>query len=167
MKHYVQYPYGIIIKPVKREPYGSSPDPLYELSDNNNKRRRIRLSQIMTLATTNNVAVRGYPRATICTDTSSRNKYVQNESGAYVKVYNGPGVKKDIKMPDIDTNAHYAKFTIIQDGTERPGMEYKVPEYIVPIEPIEGDTYYGREDCRTIYNVDVYRGYGKIQYSRK
>lgn len=160
MKHYVKYPYGIIIKPVQREPYGSSTDPLFEISDDNNKRKRIRLSQIMNLALTTNLGVRGYPRATIVTDTSSRNKYVKNDSGAYVKVYNGPGVRKLINMPDIDSNAKYAKFTIIQDGTETLGMEYKYPDVICPIVPTKGDTYYGREDCRAIYNRDVYPGHG-------
>ena len=162
MKHYVKYPYGIIIKPVQREPYGSSCDPLFEISDDNNKRKRIRLSQIMNLALTSNVGVRGYPRSTVVCNTSSRNKFVKNDKGAYVKVYNGPGVKKELNVPPMDNTARYAKFTIIQDGTEMPGMEYKPAQAIVPIEPIKGDMYYGREDCRTICNLDVYRGYGQV-----
>ena len=90
MKHYMKYPYGILISPVSREPYKSSTDPLYEISDDNNKRQRIRLSQIMHLAFTNQFSVLGYPRLTIITDTGSRNKYVKDENGAYTKVYNGP-----------------------------------------------------------------------------
>ena len=71
----MKYPYGILISPVSREPYKSSTDPLYEISDDNNKRQRIRLSQIMHLAFTNQFSVLGYPRLTIITDTGSRNKY--------------------------------------------------------------------------------------------
>lgn len=167
MKHYVKYPYGILIAPVKREPYGNSPDPLYELSDDNNERKRIRLSQIIHLAMTNRFAVAGYPRATIITNSSSRNTFVKNQNGAYVKVYNGPrkgGGRKSISIPPIDNTTHYAKFTIIQDGTERPNMEYREPEVKVPVTSIKGDEYYGRKDCRTICSIDVYSGPSEIQY---
>ena len=164
MKHYMRYPYGILIKPVSTGKYKNSPDPLFEISDDNNKRQRIRLSQIMNLAMSSNMAVRGYPRATIISNPSSRNKYVKNDNGAYMKVYNGPGVRKLLNMPPLDNTARYAKFTIIQDGTEMPGMSYRKSGVIVPIEPIKGDTYYGREDSRTICNLDVYRGPNEIQY---
>jgi hypothetical protein len=152
MKHYRKYPYGILIKPVARKPYCDSTDPLYEISDDNNKRKRIRLSQLMHLAATNQYAVSGYPRATIITDSGSRNKYVKNSSGAYVKVYNGPGRngRKQLDIPPLDNRAHYAKFTIIQDGTELPHMKYEQSKYVVPIESINGDEYYGREDCRNL-----------------
>lgn len=160
MKHYRAYPYGILIKPVKSEPYGSSCDPLYELSDDNNKRQRIRLSQLAYLAMNNNFAVLGYPRCTIITDPCSRNKYVKNEEGVYVKVYNGN--KKVMKTPPMDNKVQYAKFTIIQDGTEMPFMEYRKPDIKVPVSSIKGDEYYGRKDCRTFCNLDVYRGPGEI-----
>ena len=158
MKHYRKYPYGILIKPVKREPYGSSPDPLYELSDDNNERKRIRLSQIIHLAMSNQFAISGYPRATIITDTHSRNKFVKNKDGAYVKVYNGPkagGGRNSFTIPPIDNNTYYPKFTIIQDGSEMPNMEYQHPEVTVPIESINGTQYYGRRDCRCICNIDI------------
>lgn len=158
MKHYRIYPYGILIQKVKREPYGSYQDPVYELSDDNNKRHRIRLSQIIHLAMTNQFSVAGYPRATIITDSGSRNKYVKNENGAYVKVYNGPkpgGGRKSISIPPTDNNTHYAKFTIIQDGTEMPNMTYQQPQVKVPVRSIEGEIYYGRKDCRTICSVNV------------
>jgi len=60
MKHFRKYPYGIIIKPVDRDPYDKSCDPLFEISDDNNKRQRIRLSQLMHLAATSQYAVAGY-----------------------------------------------------------------------------------------------------------
>ena len=171
MKHYMKYPYGILISPVSREPYKSSTDPLYEISDDNNKRQRIRLSQIMHLAFTNQFSVLGYPRLTIITDTDSRNKYVKDENGAYTKVYNGPkkggGRKGKVKMPLMDPTTHYAKFTIIQDGTEMPFMEYQKPEVRVPIKSIEGDEYYGRKDCRTICDINVRTGYGEVFDSGK
>lgn len=152
MKHYRKYPYGIIIKPVSREPYKGSCDPLYELSDSDNKRQRIRLSQIMLLAANNQFAVRGYPRLTIISNNSGRNKFVKNSDGAYVKVYNGPTRTKKLNIPPMDQTARYAKFTIIQDGTEALGMSYQQPTYTVPIESIKGNEYYGRKDCRVIYD---------------
>lgn len=159
MKHFRKYPCGILIKAVDREPYKSSTDPLYELSDDNNKRQRIRLSQIMHLAATNQYSVRGYPRSTVVTSTSGRNKWVQNENGSYVKVYNGPAVcKKSLAIPPMDNTAKYFPFKIIQDGTEMVGMTYRQPEYTVPIQSIKGDVYYGRDDCRTICGSNVRTG---------
>lgn len=158
MKHYRRYPYGILIQPVKRKPYNTSTDPLYELSDNDNIRQRIRLSQLTQLAATNQFNVAGYPRATIITDGSSRNHFVRNEEGAYVKVYNGPksgGGRNGHTMPLLDNKTRYAKFTIIQDGTEMPFMEYQQSKVRVPIKPIEGETYYGRKDCRTLCDINV------------
>ena len=150
MKHYRKHPYGILIKPVDRDSYKGSCDPLYEISDDNNQRQRIRLSQLVHLAATNQFAVRGYPRHTIITSSSGRNKFVKNDEGAYVKVYNGPHRTK-LSIPPMDNTAHYAKFTVIQDGTEAFGMSYRQPEYTVPVESIKGNEYYGRKDCRTIY----------------
>ena len=155
MKHYRRYPYGIIIKSVDRDSYKGSCDPLYELSDDNNNRQRIRLSQLIHLAATNQFAIRGYPRYTIIGDMSSRNKYVKNDNGTYVKVYNGPGIRNKLNIPPMDNTAHYAKFTIIQDGTETLGMTYRQPEYVVPIQSIKGNEYYGRKDCRTIYQPTI------------
>lgn len=152
MKHYIKYPYGILIKPVQREPYKSSNDPLYELSDNNNKRQRIRYSQLAALANENPYSIDSYPRHTMLCNTGSRNKFVKNDQGAYVKVYNGSrGGKANAKLPD-NTKTHYAKFTILQDGTETIGMHYRQPEYIVPFVSVDpdNDEYYGREDCRII-----------------
>jgi hypothetical protein len=156
MKHYMKYPYGILIQKVKRGKYADSPDPLFELSDDDNKRQRIRLSQLMELAMKNQFIVYGYPRATIVTNSGSRNKYVRNDNGAYVKVYNGP-VKTSINIPPIDNNTHYAKFTIIQDGTEMPHMEYKGPQVKCPVSSINGTEYFGRKDCNTICDIETNR----------
>lgn len=108
MKHFKKYPYGILIKPTS---IADPKDPIYELSDNNNNRVRIHYSEIAKLANSN----RNYPRSTMSTDYMSRNKFVKNESGAYVKVYNGRkrGSAK-IRKPD-DTKTSYAKFTIIKE----------------------------------------------------
>lgn len=111
MKHFKKYPYGIIIKPVQSE----SNDPVFELSDDNNKRKRIKHSEIMNLALNNTSQSLSYPRATVVTDISSRNKYVKNDSGAYVKVYNGPSARRKIDMPDIDSKTSFPKFTIIRE----------------------------------------------------
>lgn len=168
MKHYLKYPYGILIQSVKREPYINSSDPMFELSDDNNKRRRIRLSQIIHLAATNQYGVSGYPRSTIITDLNSRNHWVKDESGNYVKVYNGPKkCKNPFKVPLMDNTVHYPKFTVIQDGTEMPFMYYSQPDIRVPLTSIKGDEYYGRKDCRTLCNPDVRTGPIEIQYNRK
>ena len=140
MKHYRRYPYGIMINPIKMKD-GSircPQDPIFELSDNNNERQRIHLSQLMHLALTNPYTVSGYPRATIITDTSSRN--------------DRHFVKKSIKIPPIDNTAHYAKFTIISDGEEVPGMTLKEePDYTVPLVSTRkkktNRTFFGRSDC--------------------
>ena len=134
MKHFRQFPMGILIKPVSRDPYGSSCDPLYELSNDNNKRVKIRLSQLMMLAANNQYAVSGYPRATIVTDTHSRNE----------KIF----IKREI--PLMDNTQHYAKFTVIQEGNEHMNMSYIGPQVKVPVSSIDGKEFYGRKDCRTL-----------------
>lgn len=147
MKHYVKYPCGILIKPVNIKSKDSC-DPLYELSDDNNKRQRIHLSDIMQLAIKSQYSIGGYPRATMSTYSGSRNKWVKSDSGAYVKVYNGPGVRKLLNTPPMDNTVKYHHFPVIQSGTE----------YQVPIESIKGDEYYGRKDCRTHCGIDVHPG---------
>ena len=147
MKHYRKHPYGILIKPVQREPYKNSSDPLYELSDDNNKRQRIRYSQLAELANKNPYEVAGYPRKTIICNSGSRNKFVKNDQGAYIKVYNGSKrVSKKVE------NIHYTKFTVLQNGTERPNMQYKQSDYECPISSIDPNSheYYGNDYCRII-----------------
>ena len=90
---------------------------------------------------------------------------MKNKNGAYVKVYNGNkpgGGRKSITIPPMDNSVHYAQFTIIQEGNELPYMSYCQPEVQVPIEPIKGDEYYGRKDCRAISHIDVRSGSSKI-----
>lgn len=132
MKHYRKYPYGILISPKKGK---GEQDPIFELSDNNNERQRIHLSQLMYMALNNPYKVAGYPRLTIVSDSSSRN--------------DRHFVKKKPKVPPLDNTVRYAKFTVIQDGTERPGMEKKdYEDYKVPLVPLNKNdkTYYGRQD---------------------
>ena len=153
MKHYRKYPYGILVKPVQREPYKNSNDPLYELSDDNNKRQRIRYSQLAELANKNPYKIDSYPRQTIIGNNNSRNKFIKNENGAYVKVYNGPNKGGGFKGKIAEENkTHYAKFTIIQNGTETLGMHYQQPEIICPIKSINPSNgkFYGRDNCRII-----------------
>lgn len=159
MKHYRKYPYGILIKPVQSGKYKDSCDPLFEISDDNNQRQRVRLSQLYHLAYTNQYSIAGYPRATIITNTSSRNQFVKNKDGVYCKVYNGRkagGGKKSYSIPPLDNTARYAKFTVVQTGKEHPLMEYKGSDIRVPILPDETSTaYYGRPDARVYSTFDI------------
>lgn len=139
MKHFRKYPYGIIIRPVEREPYGSSTDPMFELSNDNNERVKIRLSQLVMLAHNNQYAVSGYPRHTYMSDSHSRN------DRKFIKRY----------IPPMDNTTKYPKFTIIQEGNEMPHMEYRGPQLKIPIKSIEGDEFYGRKDCRTFVDFNV------------
>ena len=144
MKHYHRYPFGILIKPVMREPYGSSCDPLFELSDNNNIRVKIRLSQLVLLAHNNQYAVSGYPRHTCISDPTSRNDI--------------HFVKK--KIPMLDKTAKYGKFTVVQDGTEMPKMSYQGPQLVIPIQSIDdrlnkNPEYFGRKEARVTCHFTI------------
>jgi hypothetical protein len=141
MKHYRTYPYGILITP-KKDKNGkllSEVDPIFELSDNNNERQRIHKSQLMLLALNNPYGVSGYPRATIVSDNTSRN--------------DRKFIRPKVTMPPMDNTTHYAKFTIIEDGTGTLGMEKKdYQQYKCPIKPVDknDNTFYGRTDCTII-----------------
>ena len=146
MKHYHKYPYGILIVPKKNKKgeIKCPQDVIFEISDNNNERQLIHLSQLIYLAKTNPYGVAGYPRCTIITDTSSRNdrKFIKS--------------KNKMKIPPIDKDWHYAKFTIIEDGKSTLNMTKKdYNEIICPLVAIKGDQYYGREDCRIRQSGDV------------
>lgn len=141
MKHYMEYPFGILIKPRKRSHSG---DPAYELSDNNNKRVVVRLSQLIYLARTNPWGVTGYPRRTIISNPCSRNQRVF--------------VCKQSNMPELNSRAeHYPEFTITPD-TDDPRLFQGVPMVKAPISDIDGRIYYGRDNYRALYPGDVYRG---------
>jgi hypothetical protein len=147
MKHYKKHPYGVLLSPVSSDK--NKQDPLFELSDDDNKRKRLRLSEIMNIARSKHNAVAGYPRPTTMGSNAGRNKFVRNKDGAYVKVYNGPGVRNSIDVPQLDNTITYPKFSIIQDNS--------LPKVTkVPIKSIKGDEYYGRKDPRAIYDIDVY-----------
>jgi hypothetical protein len=78
MKYFKKYPYGILLKP-KTDKNGNilfPNDPVYELSNNQNERYQLHLSQIMELAKSNPYPISGYPRLTCVTDNSSRNQRV-------------------------------------------------------------------------------------------
>lgn len=73
MKHFNKYPFGILIKP-KKDRDGNiihPEDPIYELSDNNNERQTLSLSQILYIVN-NTPDQPGYPRYTIVTNQASR-----------------------------------------------------------------------------------------------
>lgn len=134
MKHHAKFPLGILVKPKK---YGK--DPSFELSNNNNERVTIRLSQIVHLAKTNPYAVYGYPRLTIWTDCASRN----------MRCF----LKRQIPTVMLDETPKFPKFTIIDEADPKDKFKIKMKEdVIVPIVSVDGyDTYYGRDDIRIEY----------------
>jgi hypothetical protein len=134
MKHFRKYPFGIMIKPKDKI---RNQDPSYELSDNNNERVTIRLSQIMYLAKVNPYGVSGYPRNTMMSDTQSRN----------MRAF----VKKQLKVPPLDNTPRFPKFTVVASQNDMIDM-YKAEDYKVPITDMDGVIYYGRKDCRTVFN---------------
>ena len=101
MKHYKKYPYGMLIQPKKNKkgqiinPF----DPIYTLSNNQNERVEIPLSQIIRLVQANPYKITGYPRTTIMTDIASRNQrcFIKNQT----------------PPPQPDKSAHNVKFTIV------------------------------------------------------
>lgn len=133
MKHFKKYPFGILIKTRDKV---RSEDPSFELSDNNNERVIIRLSQLQHLARTNPYAVQGYPRRTICTDIAPRN----------MRAF----IKKQIKVQPLDNTTRFPKFTVIDE--EDQFKERMLDDVVVPISSIDGSEYYGRDDIRTIFN---------------
>lgn len=76
MKHFKKYPFGLIIqsKRGKNKAIISPDDPVFELSNNQNERVSIKLSQIRSLANNNQYIIGGYPRRTYVSDVSSRNQ---------------------------------------------------------------------------------------------
>lgn len=68
MKHYRKYPFGLLIQPVNEA------NKIYELSDDNNNRVRISITEIIDLANNNPYKnTCGYPRQTCVTDGNPRN----------------------------------------------------------------------------------------------
>lgn len=139
MKHKFKYPYGILIKPIKEK--SNSQDLLFELSNNDNERKKIRLSEIIHLAQTNPYVVSGYPKPTYIGDGNPRN------DRHFVK-------KKQV--PVLDNTRFMPKFTVREDPMQQTlDKIQRTPEVRVPIISIKGDIYYGREDRRTFSDSDV------------
>lgn len=97
MKHYIQYPYGILITP-KKDKDGKvlhPEDPIFELSDDNNNRKKLSLSQITEIVK-NSEDKPGYPRFTWQQDISPRN--------------DRHFVKKEQKYAPLDNEVRYSAF---------------------------------------------------------
>lgn len=76
LKHFNKYPFGIMLTPKNKD----SDNPIFELSDNYDKRISMSLKEIIDLVN-NNPTEPGYPRETIVTNRSSRNlKIVKNRN---------------------------------------------------------------------------------------
>lgn len=133
MKHFKKYPYGLLIKPRERKT-NPNPDPSYELSDNNNVRQVVRLSQLQHLARTN--PYNQTPCHTDITNIGSRN----------MRCF----IKKELKVQPLDNTRRFPKFTVIEEPD--PFKERMPSDVIVPIESLDGSVYYGRNDIHTIYN---------------
>lgn len=139
MKHYRKYPYGLLIQP-KKDRNGNvihPEDPTFELSNNNNERVAIKLSQLLYIARTTKYHMTGYPRRTCITDIAPRNQSCF--------------IKRRVKtLPCFDDRQFFPKFNIINQEKEEetnPFLEKRYPEVICPIESIYDDKlYYGRKD---------------------
>ena len=76
MKHFNKYPFGIMLTPKKKD----ANNPVFELSDDFDKRISMSLNEIIELVRKSPVEP-GYPRGTIVTNRSSRNlKIVKNQN---------------------------------------------------------------------------------------
>lgn len=145
MKHWRKYPYGILIRPVKGKGKIAAEDPVYELSDKNNERHRIKLSELVYLVKTNTKQVTGYPRTTLQVDISSRNQRCFMEK----VITNRFGNQERLSYP---------KFNIVQNEEDLiPLAELERLPYIVsPIESINNrGEYYGRKNNRPFSYFDV------------
>ena len=118
MKHYKRYHFGILIQPKKnRKGQIINPeDPMYELSNNDNERVNLRLSQIQYLARTNNRQITGYPRKTYISDSNPRNSRIF--------------IKKDINH---NKELFFPKFNIIHENE----LEDNRKTVVCPIEIIK------------------------------
>lgn len=134
LKSVYQYNYGILVRPRSR---ANPNDPTFELTNNQNERVCVRLSQLVYLAKNPPFAVSGYPRHANMVGLTCRNdrKFI---------------VKK-LKSPQLDnTTRFYPKFHIIADEDEvlkkNPNMIPVNSLVHIPIESIDGSEYYGRKD---------------------
>ena len=134
MKHFKRYPFGMLIRPKAR---ANENDPTFELTNNDNERVAVRLSQLSYLAKNNPYGVSGFPRLTCITDIAPRNQRAF--------------IKKKITTPPVDNTARYPKFTITASPDDVYDCEDSISSVQVPIKSIDGSEYYGRKDCRAIF----------------
>lgn len=105
MKHYKRYPYGLLIQPKKngKGEIINPQDPIFTLSNNNNKRCDIHLSKIKQICESiDQKKVGGYPRPTNVVDIASRNQR------AFVNI-------SSKEKPIDNTLYFYPSFTIIDE----------------------------------------------------
>ena len=135
LKSVHQYHFGILLKPLER----SNPnDPSFEMTDLNNERKCVRLSQLVYMAKNLPYAVSGYPRHANMVSLNCRNERAF--------------INKKLKTPQLDnTTRFYPKFNIIEDIPQDKRMVPIQPDIQVPIESTDGSEYYGRKDCRTTF----------------
>ena len=139
-KSVYKYPYGLLVRPRNR---ANSNDPSFELTDLNNERRCVRLSQLVYMAKNLPYAVSGYPRHANMISINCRNERIF--------------INKKLKYPELDnTTRFYPKFNIIEDEPSDVLKNYPTMDYVrsainVPIESIDGSEYYGRRDIKIEY----------------
>ncbi len=93
-----KYPYGMLMKPKNGSDYN---DPVYELTDLNNERKLVKLSELLYMAMNPPYAVSGYPRRIYEVDNTCRND----------KNF----INKKSKCPELDnTERTFPKFKILE-----------------------------------------------------
>ena len=105
MKHYKRYPYGLLIQPKKngKGEVINPENPIYTLSNNNNERCTLHLSEIKQICESiNQKKVGGYPRPTKMVDIASRNQR------AFINISSD-------EKPIDNTLYFYPSFTITDD----------------------------------------------------
>ena len=102
LKFKKKHPYGVLIIPKK----DLDTDPVYELSDNDNNRINIRLSEIIKLAQQYQYSIPGYPRPTYIIDNSNTRNSCTITSGRR---------NKQIKANSYNNERFFPKFTIIDE----------------------------------------------------
>ena len=134
LKSVHQYPFGNLVRPKQRSNIN---DPAFELTDLNNNRTTVRLSQLVYMAKNLPYAVSGYPRHANMVSLNCRNERIF--------------VNKKLKQPQLDNTVRfYPKFNIIEDDdsvlSKNPNMIPIDNPIHCPIESLDGSEYYGRKD---------------------
>lgn len=158
MKHYRQFPFGIMIKPKAR---ANSEDPSFEISNDMNERVTIRRSQLLHLARCNPHQVYGYPRQTCITNFQSRNNKIAVNTRKMKRDWN----KNELMSIHPDNNIRYPKFTIVQKPEDMFDYELGLPKVIEPIYSLDDSEYFGRSDCRLIPTYQRSNSKGFVYYA--